>query len=151
MKSLLVERHLWETGAGQQQLQIPVEAFRQFFKTSVSVEMEVYAAPRLKTPSRVGRAEVKEYRSSKGGGRASHTCRVNRVYELANIGGVFVCFNETSRVANGRTVYEVWWERDTAFVAARFDNWNKASDSQHGRGRLWLVRDTPLARPLTWG
>lgn len=150
MKSLIVERHLWETGAGQQQLQIPVGAFRRFFRTSKDVYVEIYAAPRLKTPSRTGPAAVKSYASSGSGGRASYTCRVNRVYELANIGGVFVCFNETARTNDDAPIYEVWWERDVALVAASFEGWEKAADSQYGRGRLWLVTDGPLERPLAW-
>ena len=149
MRSLIVERHQWETGAGQQQLQLPSNAFRTFFRRAGPIEVEVFAAPRLRTPSRTGPAQVGSYTAARRG-RASHTHRINRVYELANIGGVFVCFNETARVVSGRRVYELWWERDVALVAALFAGWNKAPDSQYGRGRLWLIRQTPLERPLRW-
>lgn len=142
MKCLIVERHAWETGAGRQQLQFPREAFASFFGTTGEVDVAVYSSPWLKKPSRVVRALVSYYSQS-------GTYRLNRVYEIANIGGVFVFIQERT-TDDGAVEYDVWWNRDLAFVAARFNDWQKARDSQHGRGRLWLVLEQKVPRDMPW-
>jgi hypothetical protein len=143
MRGLIVERHAWETGAGRQQLQFPQEAFKTFFGTAGEVQVDLYSSPWLTRPSREIQAQVSAY-------QPSGTYRLNRVYEIANIGGVFVCINETGREREDKPVYELWWERDLAMVAANFDGWKKAKDSQYGRGRLWIVLDSVLDRPVAW-
>jgi len=143
MRTLIIERHAWETGAGRQQLQFPREAFRTFFRRAGEIGVEVYSSPWLTKPSRTLLAQVSAYGQS-------GTYRLNRVYEIANIGGVFVCINETNKTHDGKPMYELWWERDLAMVAARFDGWKKAKDSQYGRGRLWIVLDPSVQRSVTW-
>ena len=141
MRCLIVERHAWETGAGRQQLQFPREAFNSFFGSTDEIDIAVYSSPWLKNPSRVVRAQISAYPQS-------GTYRLNRVYEIANIGGVFVFIQEPEE--NGAPQYALWWNRDLAFVAAKFNDWRKARDSQYGRGRLWLIVDAEIPRDLTW-
>ena len=142
VKCLIVERHAWETGAVRQQLQFPRDAFSSFFGSTGEIDVEVYSSPWLKTSSRVVRAQISAYPQS-------GTYRLNRVYEIASIGGVFVFVQELAEQEGVRR-YSLWWNRDLAFVAAKFNNWRKARDSQYGRGRLWLIRDDEVPRDLTW-
>ena len=79
----------------------------------------------------------------------SATYRINRVEELGRLPEVLVFIEE--RKAGGKvTGYDVWWEVDTVLVAAKFAKWNKAKDSQYGRGRLWTIVNGPVHRPLRW-
>lgn len=143
MKCLMVERHEWETGAGRQQLQIPREAFRKFFATPGTIEVDIYGSPWLTRPTRTITAQLSRY-------QRSGTYRLNRVYEIANLGAVFILLHEEPAGTRGQRRYSLWWERDTALVAARFDGWDKARDSQYGRGRVWTIVSGPVSRPVRW-
>ncbi len=137
MRTLIVERHGTETGGAGNQVQIPTPAFTAFFSGPGTVDVDVYS-PGL--PPRSGQAEISSYAES-------GTHRINGVPELATIPRTFVIIQEDDPGVH----YTIWWEFDLPLVAAKFDGWEKAQDSQYGRGRLWtLVEGPPLPRPITW-
>lgn len=139
MRTLIVERHAWETGGSGNQVQIPTQAFNEFFAGPGPIDVDVYAAPSLSTPTRSGQAQVASYPES-------GTHRINMIPELATLPTTFVVIQEETPGSK----YSIWWEFDLALVAAKFDGWVKAQDSQYGRGRVWVVVDEPVPRPITW-
>lgn len=143
MSCLIVERHEWETGAGRQQVQIPRDAFRRFFGSAGTIDVDIYGSPWLRRPTRSIDAQLSEY-------RRSGTYRLNRVFEIANLGAVFILLQDESAGTGSRRRYALWWERDVALVAARFNGWQKARDSQYGRGRVWTIIDDAVSRPISW-
>lgn len=144
MSCLIVERHAWETGEPRQQIQFPREAFDRFFGVAGDIAVEIYASPWRSQPTRRVRAQVSLYQ------RPSGTCRLNKVFEISNVGPVFVLLQELPAEQDGLRSYDLWWERDVALVAAKFDGWRKARDSQHGRGRVWTIVDRQVQRPVAW-
>lgn len=144
MSCLIVERHSWETGGPRQQIQFPREAFDRFFGVDGNIAVDIYASPWRNRPTRTAKAQVSEY------GRPSGTCRLNKVFEISNVGPVFVLIQELPEERDGLRAYELWWERDLALVAAKFDGWDKARDSQYGRGRVWTIVDGDVERPVSW-
>jgi len=143
MGCLIVERHTWETGGPRQQIQFPREAFNEFFGLAGDIAVRIYASPWRNQPTRTARAQVSQY------GRSA-TYRLNKVFEISNVGAVFVLLQELPDEQEGLGAYDLWWERDLALVAAKFDGWKKARDSQYGRGRVWTIVDGPVERPLSW-
>lgn len=141
MSTLIVERHAWETGAGRQQIQIPRDAFTGFFPGTGRIDVDVYASPWLRNPTRRINAQLSYYSQSS-------TYRLNRIYEIANIGAAFIAIQKEDQA--GVVTYALWWELDLALVAAKFDGWEKARDSQHGRGRVWAIVDAQVDRPVGW-
>ncbi len=141
-RCLIVERHRWETGFTKEQLQIPKDAFKKFFGQPGDVDVDIYASLSSARPTRSVTAKISAY-------PGSATYRINRVEELGRLPEVLVFIEE--RKAGGKvTGYDVWWEVDTVLVAAKFAKWNKAKDSQYGRGRLWTIVNGPVHRPLRW-
>lgn len=144
MSCLIVERHTWETGGPRQQIQFPREAFDEFFGVAGDIAIRIYASPWRNRPTRMARAQISRYR------RPSGTYRLNKVFEIANVGPVFVLLQELTDDEDGLRAYDLWWERDLALLAAKFDGWKKARDSQYGRGRVWTIVDGPVERPVSW-
>lgn len=144
MGCLIVERHPWETGAGRQQLQIPKAAFSSFFAGPGKIEVDIYGSPWLTKPTRTITAQVSAYKKPSG------TYRLNKIFEIANVGHVFILMQDAPLGTTGLPRYELWWERDVALVASRFKNWTKAKDSQYGRGRVWTIAKTKVQRPFGW-
>ncbi|MCK6483030.1 MAG: hypothetical protein L6R00_02710 [Phycisphaerae bacterium] len=142
VRCLIVERHPWETGFQSEQLQIPKDAFDQFFRRAGAVEINIFASSSTRTPTRTATARLSSY-------ARSATYRVNGVDELGRIPSVFV-FIQERKEGNRLIGYDLWWEPDLALVAASFRPWRKAKDSQYGRGRLWCIVPGPLSRPLRW-
>jgi len=139
-RCLIVERHHWETGGRQQQLQIPLKVARQFFGP--------------------GRESIRiQVRVTEPNGRVvgTQTCSISRVYPnqtrrvngLPLIGQLPHCFIFIQE-ADSESTYDFWWEaRDMVIVAAAFPGWEQGRRSQHGRGRLAIIVPAPVPRPVT--
>jgi hypothetical protein len=139
-RCLIVERHAWETGGSQQQLQFVLELARQFFGAGGS-DRAIQVRLFLAFPWTVvtGVRDIVISREYKNGTR-----RTNGFPEMAGFPAGFVFFEETD-VPN---VYDVWWQTDVAVVAARYSNWSQGGNSQYGRGRLSIIVEAPVPRPI---
>ena len=129
MPCLIIERHEWETGSDQAQMQIPLGPAAQFFgqgRLSITVRI-------VDTGQTVNCSVSRTYQNG--------TRRINGLPLLGGLGHCFVFFQRTSA-----TSYDLWWNSDVAIVAARFSNWNQAKDSQYGRGRLFTIVNPTVPR-----
>jgi len=139
-RCLIVERHAWETGGHEQQLQIPLEVASSFFGPgdhARSVTVRVFLPPSAASPALEKTVGIsKEYRNG--------TRRINGFTEIGHLGSCFIFFEETPDSGD----YNVWWEQDKAIVAARFRGWQQASGSQYGRGRLAIIVPAPAPRQI---
>lgn len=132
MPCLVTERHEWETGSDQAQLQIPLGAAAQFFgqgRQNIAVRL-------VDTGQVINCSVSRTYQNG--------TRRINGLPILGGLGHCFVFFQRTSA-----TTYDVWWNPDVAIVAARFTNWSQAKDSQYGRGRLVTIVNGPVTRKIS--
>jgi hypothetical protein len=139
-RCLIVERHEWETGAAQQQLQFLLETALEFFGPDAQdreIAIRVFLLP---APDPAFERRVVISRKYGNGTR-----RLNRFSEMGAVPASFVFFEETAEPDR----YDVWWQTDKAIVAARFANWLQGNDSQHGRGRLSVIVDAPVPRPIS--
>ena len=140
-RCLIVERHPWETGGKQQQLQFLLETARQFFgprNVDRTIRVRLFMPPGAAQPI-VERDIVisREY--------ANGTRRTNRFPEMSVIPPGFVFFEETTQA----NTYDVWWQQlDTPVVAARYNQWSQGGNTQHGRGRLSVIVSAPVPRPI---
>lgn len=139
-RCLIVERHAWETGARQQQLQFVLDMAAGFFgpgSADREIEVRVYLPADATEPAFTRRITIsREY--------ANGTRRTNGFPEMGSIPAAFVFFQETGEPG----IYDVWWQEDRAIVAARYTGWSQGRNTQHGRGRLSLVVDAPVARVI---
>lgn len=138
-RCLIVERHDWETGAYQHQLQFPLAAARAFFgpdELDRDIAVRIYDPPDDIEPFFEGNMTVSHRYPH------SSTRRTNRVQEVGLIPPSFVFFEETDEEG----VYDVWWNTDKAIVAASFHPWDQAQSNQHRRGRLYTIVDAPVPR-----
>ncbi len=140
-RCLIIERHIWETGGREQQLQIPLGVANQFFGTGRSshpITVRVFLPPSATTPSFEKTVTIsKAYRNG--------TRRINGFSEIGGLGSCFIFFEETSNSG----VYNVWWwERDKEIIAAKFNNWQQGMNSQYGRGRLAVIVPAPVPRRI---
>ena len=137
-RCLIVERHDWETGGGEQQLQLPLEVARQFFgegDASREITIRMFLPPRSADPAYEKQISVsEEYPNS--------TRRLNGFDEVGAMPSCFIFFEETESPG----VYDVWWVEDKAIVAARYNEWQQARLSQYGRGRLAIIVPAPVSR-----
>ena len=132
MACLIVERHEWETGSDQAQMQIPLGPAAQFFgqgRQNVKVRL-------VDTGQVIDCSVSKTYTNG--------TRRINGLPILGTLGHCFVFFQRT---ASAR--YDVWWDTDVAIIGARFNNWSQARDSQYGRGRLVAIANGQVPRYIT--
>ena len=139
-RCLIIERHEWETGGREQQLQIPLKVADRFFGAGASprpITVRVFLPP-----SATSFSFEKTVTISKA--YPNGTRRVNGFAEIGGLGSCFIFFEETS----DRGVYNVWWDRDKAIIAARYNTWQRASRSQYGRGRLAKIVPAPLPRQI---
>jgi len=139
-RCLIVERHKWETGTNQRQLQFVLETAHAFFgRGNVDRRIRV----RVFLPADAGRPTFEKVIT------ISHeytngTRRTNGFPEMGAIPSSFVFFQETQEQA----VYDVWWQTDKAIIAARYTNWRQGRNTQYGRGRLSLILNTPAPRVI---
>jgi hypothetical protein len=137
-RCLIVERHEWETGGAQQQLQFVLETARQFFGSPThdrTIRVRVFLPSVAAAPSIAKDIVIsREY--------ANGTRRTNGFPEMGSVPSSFVFFEETDQT----DVYDLWWQIDKAIVAARFDGWSQGRNTQYGRGRLSVIVDAPVPR-----
>lgn len=139
-RCLIIERHEWETGGRQQQLQIPLEVANRFFdseENSRSVTVRFFLPSH--SPSFAFEKTVSISMRYPNGTR-----RINGFEEIGSLPSCFIFFEETSETG----VYNVWWDRDKAIIAARFNRWQQARRSQYGRGRLAIIVPAPVPRQI---
>ncbi len=142
LKCLVIERHHWETGFQKEQLQIPKKAFQDFFGRPRDILIDIFASATSRNPTRSIQAKLSYY-------RASATYRINRVEEIGSLHQAFIFMQEVLDDDGSVEKYHLWWNTDVALVVAKYSNWNKARDSQYGRGRLWRILNGPVPRRLT--
>jgi hypothetical protein len=137
-RCLIVERHPWETGGAQQQLQIPLTAARKFFggqdrKRTIRIRLWMGTGDGIEK-------EIVISKAYKNGTR-----RTNGFPEMGAFPAGFVFFEESTTTG----LYDVWWQdMDLQIVAAKYSNWTQGKDSQHGRGRLAKIVRAPVDRPI---
>jgi len=139
-KCLIIERHEWETGGAEQQLQIPLLVANSFFGPGNfprSITVRVFLPPSSPSPAFEKTVSIsREYPNG--------TRRINGFVEIGGLGPCFIFFEETS----DRGVYNVWWERDKAIIGAKFNEWQQGRKSQYGRGRLAIIVPAPVPRHI---
>ena len=137
-RCLIVERHDWETGAQQQQLQLLLHLAADFFgpgNVERAITVRVFLPPTSSPPTYTKSITIsREY--------ANGTRRTNGFPEMGSILPSFVFFEETDEPG----VYDVWWQHDKAIIAARYPPWSQGNNTQHGRGRLSIIVDAPVPR-----
>ena len=138
VKCLIVERHTWETGGHEQQLQFVLGPAKKFFGSGASarsIKVRLFMVPTAARPSLKKAISIsKEYKNG--------TRRTNGFREMGKVPSSFVFFEETSKA----DVYDVWWLEDKVPIAVRYSKWKRAKDSQYGRGRYSTVVDAPAPR-----
>jgi hypothetical protein len=135
IRCLIIERHRWETGFIREQLQIPLDVAAAFFgggSASRSIRVRITGAPHP-YPCKVTKIH-----------RASRTRRIDGLPFLGMMGPCFIFLEETGEA----DLYEIWCEYDVAIVAAKFQGWRQAKNSQYGRGRLALIVPGPISRRI---
>ena len=141
-RCLIVEKHAWETGAHQHQLQIPLADALDFFgpgNRAIDITLNMFAPGDDTTPDFIQEVSIsKVYQTSR-------TRRLNRFHRLGLIGPCFMFFQQT----DDPVVFDFWWEPDKAIVAARFADWHQGHSSQYGRGRLVTIVDAPVPKWFT--
>lgn len=139
-RCLIVERHEWETGAGQRQLQFVLDPARDFFgrgDRARSIRVRVFLPPDASEPAFEQDITIsQEYRNG--------TRRTNGFPQMGSVPSSFVFFEETDEP----DVYDVWWQEDKAVIAAKYINWSQGVNTQYGRGRLSLVLSVPVPRVI---
>ena len=139
-RCLIVERHVWETGGAQQQLQFVLDTARQFFgpgNKNRSIRVRVFLSAAGTAPSFTKDITIsREY--------ANGTRRTNRFREMGAVPPSFVFFEETDQ----SNVYNVWWQLDKAVTAARYHGWHQGRNTQYGRGRLSIIVEAPVPRVI---
>jgi hypothetical protein len=133
-RTLVVERHDWETSGSGHQLQFPRAAFRRFFRTAGFRTFRIFVPPQRTRPSRVAKGQVAAYAKS-------GTFRLNRITEIGSMGPGFVLIEEVMDDRSLQPSYDIWWfvGRNADKIAKRRWKWSRAKDSQHGPGRRWTI------------
>ena len=140
-RCLIIERHSWETGGAQQQLQIPLGIAEQFFGVGTAsrrIRVRLFLSTQSTTPALTKQITIS--RTYQNGTR-----RVNGFDEIGGMPSCFIFFQETADT----DVYDVWWRDDKAIVAARYPGWQQGQSSQYGRGRLAIIVAAPVDRNFT--
>ena len=135
-RCLILERHAWETGFGQEQLQIPLKPAEEFFGVGATprpIRVRIAGAGSGEYPCAVSKKHTK-----------SGTRRINGLDLVGLLGPCFVFFQETT----DPDVYDFWVQYDLSIVVARFPGWRQAKSSQYGRGRLVNIVAAPVERPI---
>lgn len=142
-RCLIVERHVWETGGRQQQLQFVLETATDFFgpgDRDRAITVRIFLGHNVDDPAFEREIVIsREYQNG--------TRRTNRFPEMGSVPHSFVFFQETGRP----NVYDLWWRTDMAVVAARYVGWVHGRNTQYGRGRLSIIVPAPVSRTLGIG
>jgi len=134
---LISERHEWETGGAQQQLQFLLETARRFFgpgtrDRTIRVRIHLPATTSVTKEITISR----EYQNG--------TRRTNGFPEMSTVPTSFLFFQETDQP----DLYDVWWQIDKALVAAKYNGWCQGRNTQYGRGRLSIIVNAPVPRVM---
>jgi len=126
LRCLIIERHHYETGANQAQIQFVLRTARAFFgRNKRNLILNVFTNHNSTTPAFSTRCSISvEYNNG--------TRRLNGFNHIPPNNTCFIFIQET-RTPN---TYDIWWSYDKAIIAAKYDNWSQGGDSQYGRGRL---------------
>lgn len=139
-RCLIVERHEWETGSSQRQLQFVLQPAASFFgsgNVDRRIRVRVFLPANARKPSFEKTIIIsREYRNG--------TRRTNGFPEMGTMPSSFVFFQETEV----NDVYDFWWQTDKAIVAARYQGWQQGKNTQYGRGRLSLIVKGPVPRVI---
>ena len=137
-RCLIVERHTWETGGRQQQLQFLLKEARIFFGPNErSIHVRVFMGASSQAAAFEKTITIsREYPNG--------TRRTNRFPEMGSVPSSFVSFQEIE----APDAYDVWWQEDKAVVAARYRDWSQGKNSQYGRGRLSIIVPAPVPRMI---
>jgi hypothetical protein len=139
-RCLITERHKWETGGKQQQLQFVLGTARAFFgpgNADRAIHVRVFLPARARRP-----AFEKDITISREYGNG--TRRTNGFPEMGSVPTSFVFFEETDTPG----VYDLWWQEDKAIVAAGYRDWQQGQNSQTGRGRLATIVPARVPRVI---
>jgi len=141
-RCLIVERHDWETGSGQRQLQFVLSTAQAFFgsgRVDRTVRVRIFLPPKAAQP-------VLERTITISRVYPNGTRRTNGFPEIGVIPSSFVFFEESDQPG----VYDFWWQADKAIVAAKYGSmhWQQAKNTQFGRGRLSLIVTAPVPRVI---
>jgi hypothetical protein len=132
-RTLVVERHEWETSGSSHQVQFPKDAQSAFFGTfSGHRTVRIFDPPSNVAPSRTAIGLISYYSTS-------DTCRINKVLELGALGHASVFIEEIT--SHGIISYDLWWFEDPAakLILAQPWNWQQGKSNQHGPGRYWTI------------
>jgi hypothetical protein len=137
-RCLIVERHAWETGRREQQLQFVLAQARAFFgPRQRRIRVRVFMPPNAHAPAFEQQIAIsREYTNG--------TRRTNGFAQMGSVPSSFVFFEESGTP----NTYDVWWQEDKAIIAARFPNWSQGQNSQYGRGRLSVIVAAPVLRVI---
>ena len=139
-RCMIVERHDWETGGGEQQLQFVLETARNFFgsgRRDRQIHIRVFLPGRASSPAFEKDIVIsREY--------SNRTRRTNGFPEMGAVPTSFIFFEETEEP----NAYDVWWETDKAIVAAKYSDWQQGRNTQYGRGRLSIIVPAPVSRAI---
>jgi len=134
-RCLIVERHEWETGAAQRQLQFVLGPAHRFFGPGLvprTITINLHSCSGVPSVRTITISRV----------YANGTRRTNSFPEMGAIPASFVFFQETGTA----DTYDVWWQVDRPVVAARYKGWSQGKNSQFGRGRLSTIVDGRVPR-----
>ena len=140
-RCLIVERHDWETGGREQQLQIPLAVAEQFFGSGGArqeITVRVFLSPSASTPGIVKQISISHT-------YGNNTRRVNGFVDVGLMPSCFLFFEETGTP----NTYDVWHVIDKTIVAARINEWQQGGNSQYRRGRLAAIVSAPVSRDFT--
>lgn len=139
-RCLIVERHSWETGGGEQQLQFLLQPARVFFGSGAAdriIQVRFFLPANAPMPMMTLDVTIsREY--------SNGTRRTNRFPQMGAIPSAFVFFEETDQ----RGAYDFWWQEDKAIIAARYQGWLQGLNTRYGRGRLSIIVPAPVPRPI---
>lgn len=139
LRCLIIEKHATETGGHRHQLQIPLADARGFFgpdDQDLDITLRVFSPPDSDTPLYELQVTVSHLYQQ------GATRRINRFRGIGQIPTCFMFFQQTA----DPLVFDFWWDPDKAIIAAKFDDWHQAQSSQHGRGRLVKVVQSPVEK-----
>lgn len=139
-KCLIVESFTYETGFLMEQLQIPLKLAERFFGKgikSLDIRVRLFKDPTKKIPTVIKDISIsKEYKNG--------TRRINGLPEINEMSNSFIFIEQTAEDG----VYDMWYQEDKTIIAAFYNNWIQAKNSQYGRGRLATIINSQVSRDI---